>query len=444
MAMLDEKAKVFSLASCDWIGFDLDHTLIRYRLKELHELIYSLFCDYLVQTHHYHRSLLDIPYDYHFAVKALIYDSLHGNLIQLNSDGYVHTALHGLHQRLTSKQIEEIYPNAFQEIEEDTSKRFLCIFTYFEQAIAYLIAHLVEMIDQKQLYDEKAKKVLPKGYSFFLKDLFDGFEYLFDDFNRGNYFPTVRDHPEKFIYQRQDVRQWLETLREKGKRLFLATNSRLDYTNVLCHYAFGSEWRTLFDIIVVDCKKPSFFAAPNDPNKRNLVKLMDSVYSQGNSADLHQMMRKISGKDPIVIYFGDHIKSDINALKRHTDWLAAAVVEELEYDVPPMTIHTKMHHPSKSPSTSSTYQIGSRSKYFSSFFTSPSDSMIFDQEDEQNEPDLLLKSLSSYWYTYITKHAHLSVSCLSLLANQFDYDHQFEHDEQSRHLILRNADVQNQ
>lgn len=52
------------------------------------------------------------------------------------------------------------------------------------------------------------------------------------------------------------------------------------------------------------------------------------IYAWDNSADLHQLMTKISGKDPLVIYFGDHIKSAINALKRRTNWLAAVVVEE--------------------------------------------------------------------------------------------------------------------
>ncbi|CAF5161978.1 unnamed protein product, partial [Rotaria sp. Silwood1] len=50
---------------------------------------------------------------------------------------------------------------------------------------------------------------------------------------------------------------------------------------------------------------------------------------------------------------------------------------------------------------------------------------IFDDDNinetkfEQIEPDAILPSLSSYWYTYITKHTHLNLSCLSELANYF-------------------------
>ncbi|CAF0998113.1 unnamed protein product [Rotaria sordida] len=135
-------------------------------------------------------------------------------------------------------------------------------------------------------------------------------------------------------------------------------------------------------------------------------------------------MSRISSKDPLVIYFGDHIKSDINALKRHTNWLAAVIVEELEFDSPPIIIHTTAHHLSNRLSTNDqSYIKGNQSKYFSTKF-------------EQTEPDAILPSRSSCWYTYITKHAYLSLSYLSVLANHFDLKHQFEHAKQTKHFVL--------
>ncbi|CAF0915075.1 unnamed protein product [Rotaria sordida] len=434
--------KTFSLSSCDWIGFDLDHTLIRYRLLELHTLIYQSLCQYLVDTHQYNSHLLEIPYDNYFGVKALIYDSLYGNLIQLDSNGLVHTALHGVNTRLSSEKIKEIYPNAFEAIEEDTT-------------------NIVDLIDKENLYEKSSKNQinLMKKYNFFLIDLNNGFNYLFNDFQRGNYFSSIRENPNKFIYKRLDVRQWLEKLKKSNKKLFLATNSRFDYTNLLTTYAFGNDWQNLFDFIIVDCKKPSFF---NNLNKQSFYRVINDnniipvtideiiknfnqnyIYSLGNSEDLHLIMSQISNKDPIVIYFGDHIKSDINALKRHTNWLAGIIIEELEFDLPPTIIHTTKHHLSnRLLINDESYIKGNRSKFFSSFFTSPSDSIIFDHDNinqtkfEQTEPDTILPSLSSYWYTYITKHAHLSLSCLSVLANHLDLDHQFQHDENTKHFIL--------
>ncbi|CAF1086470.1 unnamed protein product [Adineta ricciae] len=436
----------FSLSSCDWIGFDLDHTLIRYRLFPLHTLIYESIRQYLVDFHQYNHSLLQIPYDDHFAVKALIYDSLYGNLIQLDSQGLVHTALHGVHKRLSSKEIQEIYPHALEEIEEDTTKRFLCIYTYFEHSTSYLIANLVDLVDHEKASDSENK------YSFFLKDIADGFEYLFNDFNRGNYFAAIRANPEKFIYQRSDVRQWLERLRENKKNLFLATNSRFDYTNLLSSYAFGQDWQSLFDMIIVDCKKPSFFSqSPKRVfhrmiNENTFVPMTNDeivenfrqnyIYTMGNSEDLQIIMNRISGKEATVIYFGDHIKSDIKALKSHTNWFAGVVVEELEFDVPPTVVHTKAH---RLAAKNDLYMKGNRSKYFASFFTSPMESMDFSNEDSsetQTKPDAVLPALSSYWYTYITKHAHLSLSCLSVLANEFDLSHEFQSNDETKHFVL--------
>lgn len=71
---------------------------------------------------------------------------------------------------------------------------------------------------------------------------------------------------------------------------------------------------------------------------------------------------------------------------------------------------------------------------FLQFFTAPHDAILF-EENEENQPDLML---SSYWYTYITKHAHLSLSCLSILANQFDVEHLFVHDAKTEHFIVMN------
>ncbi|CAF1220589.1 unnamed protein product [Adineta steineri] len=453
--------KTFSLSSCDWIGFDLDHTLVRYRLPELHTLIYESMRQYLVDKHQYNPKLLQIPYAHDFGVKALVYDSLYGNLIQLDSNGLVHTALHGVKTRLTLEEIKRFYPNTLEDIEEDVSKRFLCIFTYFEHCISYLIANIVDLIDNENLFENSSTKNinLNEKYSWFLADFTNGFEYLFSDFNRGNYFSSIRQNPEKFIYQRLDVRQWLEKLKKSNKYLFLATNSRFDYTNLLATYAFGNDWQNLFHLIIVDCKKPSFFLSnttkrlfhrsiDNDNNiisvtNDDIIKNFDKnyIYSLGNSEDLHLIMSQISNKDPIVIYFGDHIKSDINALKRNTNWLAGVIVEELEYDIPPTIIHTTKHYKSNQLSINNElYTKGNHSKYFSSFFTSPSDSIIFDNDEtkfEQTNPDALLPALtSSYWYTYITKHAHLSLSCLSVLANHFDLDHQFEHDQQTKHFVI--------
>ncbi|CAF4636538.1 unnamed protein product [Rotaria socialis] len=90
-------------------------------------------------------------------------------------------------------------------------------------------------------------------------------------------------------------------------------------------------------------------------------------------------------------------------------------IEELEFDSSPIIIHTTAHHLSNRLSTNAdqSYIKGNQLQYF---FASPSDSIIFDDDNtnetkfQQTEPDAILSSLSSYWHTYIIKHAHLSLS----------------------------------
>jgi len=48
-------------------------------------------------------------------------------------------------------------------------------------------------------------------------------------------------------------------LRDNGKRLFLATNSHTEYSNLIMTATLGDDWKTFFDIICCYCRKPLFF-----------------------------------------------------------------------------------------------------------------------------------------------------------------------------------------
>jgi len=47
----------FSLINMDWIGFDLDHTLIQYKQHALLQLVTECFVEHLVSEEHYDRQL---------------------------------------------------------------------------------------------------------------------------------------------------------------------------------------------------------------------------------------------------------------------------------------------------------------------------------------------------------------------------------------------------
>ena len=68
------------------------------------------------------------------SLRSLIDDRLHDNSIPGNTKDFVQTALHGLKQRLT-----------VQQIEDDPTKVFLCIFTSFDQSISRCSTMVVDM-----------------------------------------------------------------------------------------------------------------------------------------------------------------------------------------------------------------------------------------------------------------------------------------------------------
>ncbi|CAF1027085.1 unnamed protein product [Didymodactylos carnosus] len=176
-------------------------------------------------------------------------------------------------------------------------------------------------------------------YSFFLSHIYSGFECNYGgDYDKSDYFNELRTNTDKYIYKRDDIRNWLMDLKIKyGKHLFVITNSKYNYTELLINYAFGSDWHSLFDLIIVSSKKPTFFdqykpfyKCDNESEPINDLRELcigNGIYSGGNSKDLQTAFkyitnyglktnindvelnnRKSDEREPIIIYFGDNIQ----------------------------------------------------------------------------------------------------------------------------------------
>lgn len=78
----------------------------------------------------------------------------------------------------------------------------------------------------------------------------------------------------------------LTKLRESGKKLFIATNSHTEYSNLIMSTTIGEDWLKFFDLACCYCRKPVFFTGNEapfyafDPSKKNLKGKMiyDSKY----------------------------------------------------------------------------------------------------------------------------------------------------------------------
>ena len=88
----------------------------------------------------------------------------------------------------------------------------------------------------------------------------------------------------------------------------------------MCHVVQSVDWRDLFDVIVVDARKPTFYTDDQRPFRSlngdsmtptwNRVESLETgrVYSQGNVNSFTEMTGW-SGAG--VLYFGDHVFSDL-------------------------------------------------------------------------------------------------------------------------------------
>nr|XP_020635753.1 5'-nucleotidase domain-containing protein 4 isoform X4 [Pogona vitticeps] len=156
---------------------------------------------------------------------------------------------------------------------------------------------------------------------------------------------------EKFVVKDPRIPLLLSRMKDAGK-VFLATNSDYNYTDAIMTYLFdfaeGAEegpppppprpWRAYFDLIVVDTRKPLFFAegtvlrqVNTDTGKLRIGTYTGplqhcAVYS-GGSSDLVCDLLGVKGKD--ILYIGDHIFGDILKSKKRQGWRTFLVVPEL-------------------------------------------------------------------------------------------------------------------
>ncbi|XP_039236093.1 5'-nucleotidase domain-containing protein 1 isoform X2 [Pipra filicauda] len=278
----------FSLADCDVVGFDLDHTLCRYHLPQSARLIYDSFAQYLVTEKGYDEDLLILaPDSLDFCCKGLVLDIEEGNFVKLAEDGTVLRASHGT-KSMTCEEILEIYGRR-------EWKHF--------NTVSGMVSRTEDC---------------------------------------GTYFPEVKNHPDKYLQRcPESVKKWLKQLKNAGKILLLITSSHSDYCRLLCEHVLGNDFEEYFDILITNALKPGFFShtpnqrpfrtLENDEEQEALLSLdKPGWYSQGNSIQLFDLLKKMTGKlDPKVVYFGDSMHSDIFPARHYSNWETVFILEEL-------------------------------------------------------------------------------------------------------------------
>ncbi|XP_062340021.1 5'-nucleotidase, cytosolic II, like 1 isoform X3 [Osmerus eperlanus] len=278
---------------------------------------------------------------------GLVFDTMLGNLLKVDSNGNILLCIHGFKFR-KREEILVCYPNMF--IQRGNTDRFYILNTLFNLSETYLYACLVDFFNRTARFKNHEKGYqhgdLYMSYRSMFQDVRDAMDFIH---NTGILKERTVTDLEKYVIKNPDLTVLLSRLREVAK-VFLATNSDYNYTEAIMKYLFEDpqddaksgkpkkSWQSYFDLIVVDTRKPLFFAGGTElrqvnTNTGNLRigtytgDLQHGTIYSGGSSDIVCDLLNVKGKD--ILYVGDHIFGDILKSKKRQGWKTFLVVPEL-------------------------------------------------------------------------------------------------------------------
>eukprot|EP00105_Crassostrea_gigas_P028863 XP_011450639.1 PREDICTED: 5'-nucleotidase domain-containing protein 1 isoform X1 [Crassostrea gigas] len=431
---MNDDSSTFCLAGYDAIGFDLDHTLAKYKLVDLMNLTYDSLCESLIKKGYNPKikDKLDVHKD--FICKGLFLDSEKGNILKLSHDGKILRCSHGTRMMDKAEIISVYGPDLhwehFEEaignvkaVGKDMKYRFFE--NYFDIPALVCCAHIVDILDEEN--GEPLKK-----YDFW-KDVNHSFgeNYIPTQFakNAGWFFPRLKENPKTYLQPSSNgVKDWLKELKGDKRVVFLMTSSAIDFAGLVIEIVLGSDWRNYFDIYITDAKKPGFFTNNNKfksieagiPGKEVNSLEPGKTYSGGNYADLMKFLEKQTRKsDPKVVYFGDSLCSDSFPAKVYGNWDVVLVLEEME---------AEGYHPGSKDILEPKRKVP---KHEVNLYINPDEEQyilsegwgsFFYHEEEDPKHD---KHMNTYWGRIISRYNAIAVPTVEYIAGM-PINHQYK------------------
>jgi 5'-nucleotidase len=321
--------RTLNLRSLEAVGYDMDYTLVHYDVRAWEERAYSFMQAALEAEGLPVRSL---RFDPALVIRGLVIDTELGNLVKPNRFGYVTKALHGT-RPLSFERQRTTYGRVMVDLAEP---RWVFLNTFFSLSEACMYAQLVDLLDAGKL---------PPGLGY--PDLYLRTRHGLDTTHaEGALKAEIMGDPARFVDEDPEVALALLDQKRAGKKLLLITNSEWGYTRAMMRHAFdahlprGMGWRELFDLVIVQARKPDFFSArapafevvDDDGLLRPVVGGLElgRAYLGGHAAQVEACLGA-SGED--ILYVGDHVYGDVHASKSLLRWRTALIVRELESEI---------------------------------------------------------------------------------------------------------------
>lgn len=322
--------RTLNLKRIKYIGLDMDHTLIRYNTEEFEKLSHSVMKEKLVKRG-YPEALRQLQFQYDIAIRGLVIDKKHGNVLKLNRHSAIRASYHGL-KPIDFKTQQRMYKSTYIDLSDSD---YLAVDTAFSLSLCILFSQVVE-------YKNTHPEVELPNFATIADDVL----YVLDEAHRdGTLKDTVKTDLARYVIKDPELVAGLEKYKTHGKKIFIATNSDFHYTKLLLDYAITpflknhKSWLDLFEIVITAAQKPRYFydnlnylrINPADGTMVNhYEKLAPGVY-QGGSANAFTRDLDLQGDE--ILYIGDHIYGDILRLKKDCGWRTALVMDELEHEV---------------------------------------------------------------------------------------------------------------
>jgi HAD superfamily 5'-nucleotidase-like hydrolase len=320
--------RTLNVRSIAAIGFDMDYTLVHYRSDEWEKRAYAHAKARLPESGF---RVDGLEFDARAFTMGLVVDTKLGNVVKANRFGFVKRAAHGM-RMLDFDEQRRIYSRVIVDLAEP---RWVFMNTLFSLSETCLYAQLVDLVDRGGA---------PAGMSY--EDAYAEVRTHLDAAHmEGTLKAEIVQDPERFVVLDPELALSLCDMAHAGKKLLLVTNSDWDYARAMMSFAFdrflgGESWRSLFEIVIVDARKPHFFtgSAPLFEvdvetgllRKSPPVPKAGGVYLGGDARTVEQMLG-VPGEE--ILYVGDHVFSDVHVSKDVLRWRTALVVRELEEEM---------------------------------------------------------------------------------------------------------------
>ncbi|KAF6040466.1 NT5DC3 [Bugula neritina] len=158
----------------------------------------------------------------------------------------------------------------------------------------------------------------------------------------GQLHEEITRNLEKYLTNSSRIAELLDRLISHDKKLFLISNSGFPFINAGMTYMVGADWLDKFDVVIINARKPDFFISNKRPFRMynhdtnstlwHRVSQLEKgcVYSEGNLFDLQRFTGWSGSK---VLYFGDHVYTDLADATLHHGWRTGAIIPELTDEI---------------------------------------------------------------------------------------------------------------